>query len=474
MKLDEDFGPDHREDAFQTDDEENQAHTICQHESDSGSDNTGPMRTMSNQSVDANNQTWPKSYRESMDMLSGLTSPSLSFLKGGSQANITPSLTSAYRRRQGSEGDFFLDKPLIPETTVLDGEASTSALPIDLIASPSLSFIDIPQERKSSLAQACFNGINVLCGVGLLTTPYAVKEGGWLSLLILILFAVICCYTGIWLTRCLESASGLKTYPDLGQAAFGVYGRIAVSLSCSVGGVGTSILVALCLLWVGVVDKVGFHPSGTLLDLGNLPVAVGIYGFGFSGHSVFPNIYASMKDPSGFPVVLFVSFVFCGFMYAGVAVCGFLMFGESTESQYTLNMPEEFVASNIAVWTAVVNPMTKYALNMTPVALCLEELMPSGWLRTYSASLLIRTILVASTLVVALSVPFFGFMMALMGSLLAMLVAVIFPSVCYLKLLGKKSGRLETAACVCTIFIGLLGCCIGTYSSILKIADEYS
>jgi len=73
---------------------------------------------------------------------------------------------------------------------------------------------------------------------------------------------------------------------------------------CSVGGVGASIIVALCLLWTGVIDKIGFHPTGTALDLANLPVAIGIYGFGFSGHSVFPNIYSSMKEPSRFPTVL--------------------------------------------------------------------------------------------------------------------------------------------------------------------------
>lgn len=32
---------------------------------------------------------------------------------------------------------------------------------------------------------------------------------------------------------------------------------------------------------------------------------------------------------------------------------GFMMFGESTESQFTLNMPQDLVASKIAVWTTV-------------------------------------------------------------------------------------------------------------------------
>jgi vesicular inhibitory amino acid transporter len=74
-------------------------------------------------------------------------------------------------------------------------------------------------------------GTNVLCGIGLLTMPYAIKEGGWLSLIILSLFGVICCYTGILLKNCLESSPGLQTYPDIGQAAFGVGGRLVISVS---------------------------------------------------------------------------------------------------------------------------------------------------------------------------------------------------------------------------------------------------
>ena len=49
----------------------------------------------------------------------------------------------------------------------------------------------------------------------------------------------------------------------------------------------------------------------------------------------------------------FCSFTICTLMYAGVAFMGYTMFGEATESQFTLNLPQDLVATKIAVWTTV-------------------------------------------------------------------------------------------------------------------------
>jgi len=74
-------------------------------------------------------------------------------------------------------------------------------------------------------------GINALCGVGILSVPYALKEGGWAALSILLIFSVFSFYTGLLLRYCLDSQPGLETYPDIGQAAFGTYGRVVISVS---------------------------------------------------------------------------------------------------------------------------------------------------------------------------------------------------------------------------------------------------
>ncbi|KAG8376922.1 hypothetical protein BUALT_Bualt09G0114500 [Buddleja alternifolia] len=460
-QLEEEFGPD-RMIGIETDDEENLAQRIFHnHDDDTESDVTDPLSHSSDCLDNDPSPCWPQSYRQSMDMYTNMTPPSISFLRGSSF------LTSAAEKRsQPSDSESSLIKPLITPTTLEKQILPTSTLPIKESITSHLrsSLSELPPPQQCTFSQSVLNAINALCGIGILSTPYALKEGGWFSILLLFIFGAITCYTGILLKRCLDSSSQLQTYPDIGQAAFGLSGRIFIASSCvellimmsdnlsaffpnaqmdfagihldsyqicaitatlvilptvwlrnlrllsyvSVGGVVTLVLVVVCLLWVGVASEIGFHPSGNALDLTRLPITIGIYSFCYGSHSVFPNIYSSMKEPSRFPSVLLISFVVAVSLYAGVAVLGFLMFGEATNSQFTLNLPTNFVSSKVAGWAVVVAPVTKFAMTMTPVALALEELLPSSHLTSHGVSMLIRTILVVSTLVVALTVPYFG------------------------------------------------------------------
>ncbi|AED90440.1 Transmembrane amino acid transporter family protein [Arabidopsis thaliana] len=461
MKQNETFDQE-REDLYHTFDEEDE---------ESQTESSVPSTPLSRNRSEDVPVPWPRSYRQSMDLLTGVTPPTstsfVSSFRQRRQSSVFGSFTSSPSKQQ-----LLIDKDEIQSSVVSSIKSFLAShlqlsVPGDLLT---------PQENRScTFSQSVLNGINVLCGVALLTMPYAVKEGGWLGLFILFSFGIITFYTGILLKRCLENSPGIHTYPDIGQAAFGTTGRILVSILLyvelyvnstqvfaitttlivlptvwlkdlsllsylSAGGVISSILLALCLFWAGSVDGVGFHISGQALDITNIPVAIGIYGFGFGSHSVFPNIYSSMKEPSKFPTVLLISFAFCTLFYIAVAVCGFTMFGDAIQSQFTLNMPPHFTSSKIAVWTAVVTPMTKYALTITPVMLSLEELIPSSSrkMRSKGVSMLFRTILVLSTLVVALTVPFFATVAALIGSFIAMLIALIFPCLCYISIMKGR------------------------------------
>ncbi|KAK1563841.1 hypothetical protein Q3G72_033694 [Acer saccharum] len=528
MKREEDLRPDN-DVIFDTDDDDDEKN-LTELQDDTESDESPTSGSPSN------TPTWPQSYRQSMDILSNVSSPNFGFLSG-----ISGSVSSLCKRNPTPYMDSSLERPLIPDSNKeLPPAVSSAALPPrkSTLSRPKLSVTDLPPPlQQCSFSQAVLNGINVLCGIGLLATPYAIREGGWLSLILLFFFGCISCYTGILLKQCLESGPGLKTYPDIGQAAFGKVGRLGIAIVLytelyaasveylimmsdnlssffpdatmnfaglhlnshqlfmitstliilptvwlqnlsllsyiSVGGVVTTVLIAICLLWVGVVDHVGFHPTGTALDFANLSVTIGIYGFCYAGHSVFPNIYSSMKEPSKFLWVLIISFGFCWLLNMVVAICGFLMFGDSVKSQFTLNMPKEYTASKLAVWLTVVIPMTKFALTIAPIALSLEELMPPAQRQSYTVSIVIRTTLTISTLVVALSFPFFGIMMSLCGSLLALLIALIFPCICYLRIRHGKIPKLKIAVCLFTIMVGIACSCIGTYSAIARMANKF-
>ncbi|KAK4768844.1 hypothetical protein SAY86_026994 [Trapa natans] len=528
------------------------------------------------------NTSWPQSYRQSIDLYSSVPSPNIGFLGTPNLSRISGAsyLSSSLTRRHTPVVLPSVIKPLLPEP----GEEEQQHLPKERRSSYSL-LPPLPRKAsarkderatpkgaaatagQSSNGQTVLNGINVLCGVGILSTPYAASEGGWAGLAILLIFAVISYYTGILLRYCLDSQPRLETYPDIGQAAFGTAGRIAISIilyielyvCCveyiilesdnlsslfpnahinlggfeldshhlfalmtalavlptvwlrdlsvlsyiSAGGVVASVLIVLCLFWVGLVDHVDLHSrSTTTLNLSGLPVAVGLYGFLYSGHAVLPNIYTSMKQPNQYPSVLLTSFGICTCLYAGVAVMGYLMFGGATLSQFTLNMPKGLVASKVAVWTTVrfnscrnihipkeslmlsktpfmifpqvVNPFTKYALTMSPVAMCLEELIPSTQSKSHMYAIVIRTALVMSTLFVALSVPFFGLVMSLIGSLLTMLVTLILPCACFLSILKERVTRFQRACCCVIILVGVMSSIFGTYSALSKIIENLS
>eukprot|EP01018_Ginkgo_biloba_P007118 Gb_27728 [translate_table: standard] len=67
-----------------------------------------------------------------------------------------------------------------------------------------------------------------------------------------------------------------------------------------------------------------------------------------------------------------------------------------------------------------------------------------------------------------------GLMMALIGSVLSMLVAVIMPSLCFLRIMGKRVSRIQMVLCITIIGIGLVSVVFGTYSSVSRMAENYS
>ena len=194
--------------------------------------------------------------------------------------------------------------------------------------------------------------------------PYALAIGGWSSLGLLFLIAASAFYTGLLIKRCMDMDSSIRTYPDIGERAFGKKGKLLLSVfmnlelylvatgflilegdnlhnmfpgmgfevegfriggkACfivivalivlptvwldnlsllsyvSASGVLASAIILGSILWTGAFDGVGFHQKGTPIKWSGIPTAISLYAFCYCAHPVFPTLYTSMKNKKQF------------------------------------------------------------------------------------------------------------------------------------------------------------------------------
>ncbi|XP_056685200.1 amino acid transporter AVT1I-like [Spinacia oleracea] len=394
-------------------------------------------------------------------------------------------------------------------------------------------------EGHTSLFKTVFNGLNTILGVGILSMPYALASGGWLSLIVLFSISGAACYSALLTKRCMDANPSIKSYDEIGEFAFGKLGKRVLSIvlyldlymaltgylilegdnlhdlfpnvktnfhGISIGGnqtfvmiiavaflptvwledlsvlayisatgVISGVVILASVLWVGVFDGVGFHCKGELINWKGITTAMSLYMFSYSANPVFPTLYTSIKKKHQFSKVLLIGFFCATICYASMAILGYMMFGSALQSQITLNLPTHKLSSKIAIYTAWISPLSKYALLMEPLAATTESWFPNYQNKKWF-KMLLRTSLVVSQVVIALTIPFFGSLMSLAGALMGATSSITIPCLCYLKI--SRNNRRNNRRSTERIFIKLLSLMsivivvLGTYTSLRNIIKE--
>ncbi|XP_042064163.1 amino acid transporter AVT1H [Salvia splendens] len=381
-----------------------------------------------------------------------------------------------------------------------------------------------------SFLHAVINMLGMLivfvAGLGQLSTPYALENGGWASTFLLVGIGSVCAYTSCLLGKCMHKNPKSRDYKDIGHDAFGSKGRIiattfiyleifmalvsyTISLHDNLANVFTAftlssahlsasqllvliaVLVALPSLWLRDLSSISFLSSAGILlslliftsvaytavsgairahryipvlHLSKIPAISGLYMFSFAGHIVFPNLYNSMNDPSKFTKVSIVSFSMVTVMYTALGFMGAKMFGPQVSSQITLSMPRNLVVTKIALWATVLTPMTKYALEFAPFAMQLEQSLPPSF--KSRTRMIIRgtvgSILLLTILVLALSVPYFEHVLSLTGSLVSVGICIIFPCAFYTRIFWRQ---ISTPLMLFNLMIIAFGATLGAFGT---------
>ncbi len=192
-----------------------------------------------------------------------------------------------------------------------------------------------------------------------------------------------------------------------------------------------------------------------------IPLSIGLLMSPWGGHSVFPNIYRDMRHPYKYRKGVNVTYIFTYVIDLGMACAGILMFGDGVREEITSNIfltkgYPAVLSLFIAICIAII-PLTKIPLNARPIMSTLEVVFGLDT-RSMAASssldgmsglnrgllkIFLRLTITVVFVIVAILLPSFDRIMALLGSVACFSVCIILPVAFHLKLFGKEISKGE-------------------------------
>eukprot|EP01138_Halocafeteria_seosinensis_P013362 gb/GECG01013648.1/.p1 GENE.gb/GECG01013648.1/~~gb/GECG01013648.1/.p1 ORF type:complete len:506 (+),score=36.47 gb/GECG01013648.1/:1-1518(+) len=297
-----------------------------------------------------------------------------------------------------------------------------------------------PSGEGSTFIQSLFNAINMLLGIGVLAYPNALKRTGWIGVPILCLITLATRHTAGLLKKSIELHPDCRSFSDLGRRSYGALGTVLITIAfffellvgactaylilfadhlssmypltvsdflligtaaiipttwlkdlsaiayLSYIGVFATIVLVVVVLYSGL-DKANKHtfwtPAGGTqavnADILSILYGTGVFAVGFSGHPVFTSVYTSMKEKRRFPEMLNYTYVVTIVFYAGMSVVGYVLYGNRTLPEVTMNLPPG-IATTLCKWTIAINSYCKFTLTLQPIAEVFEDVLDSSTL----------------------------------------------------------------------------------------------
>jgi vesicular inhibitory amino acid transporter len=254
----------------------------------------------------------------------------------------------------------------------------------------------------------------------------------------------------------------------------------------------TSILGIFCCLSITLIvfldGLLKSHSPGSLhqvaktyafpSDWTTLPLSLGLFMSPWGGHSVFPNIYKDMRHPQKYQRALRYTYSFVWSLDTTMAILGYLMFGDFVLDEVTQNILKSknyphALNITIVILIAII-PVTKVPLSNRPImdtfnkkfSIDLRQMdtkakaASEASRKHRSIRATIATLCNIVELGIAIAIPSFDSIMALMGSALCFTICVILPIAFRLRIfmdLSLKERILNWILVVVSSILGVLG-----------------
>lgn len=253
--------------------------------------------------------------------------------------------------------------------------------------------------------------------------------------------------------------------------------KLSVLAWLSMLAVMAVLMITLIALGVSLVNLQSWKLSNVPpFDPNSFPISLGIILFSYCGHTVFPGIEGSMKQPKKYKKVSNWAFFSATTLKFLIGLFCILTFGHDTQPIIILNLSlsHASILSKIATALVVVNVYFSYPLNFFVVTGILDMVLLPKFPTCYKNKhhnffwvVITRVTLVFSTLGIALAVPHFGLLMGIFGSVFGVCLTLVFPCLFHLQLKWKKLRWYQKAFEIFMALFGIIAGILGvSYSSI--------
>ena len=241
-----------------------------------------------------------------------------------------------------------------------------------------------------------------------------------------------------------------------------------------------SMMSTICIITGGIASQVVFvrHHDNWSKNLPDIPIfdsegfafATSVWFFMLICHSVVPQVENSMKEPRKYPRVLHISHLFSTIIKIYFGITGALTFGKATKPLVSLNIEKLSQPANIVTNIALSGyAITSFPINFYVVCETFDHFalknrhpkLKKGGKYYNIWVLLTRPILVGIGLGIAIVLPYFGLLVGVIGSLLAIFLVFLFP--CWFHLSLKRNSLplwkkfLEVVVMVTGTAVGVAG-----------------
>eukprot|EP01135_Chromosphaera_perkinsii_P008539 Nk52_evm5s1400 gene=Nk52_evmTU5s1400 len=357
--------------------------------------------------------------------------------------------------------------------------------------------------------------VSLLCGLiggGSLTVPYAFALMGWWGIPVLVVVGMIAGYSAVLLGdmgHSPGSGSSLDTYSAIAERAYGKKMAIAVkvvqftelvaacvlylilfsntmsavvpsinerewiiiALVCvyllsffktlsdmfwvTVGGVGMLVAVALVVVVQdgvdGRVDESYYNSKIVQGTTWQVFTGIGIFITAFGGHSVFPEIFASVTVRKVGPKCAAISFTVATLLYALLATSSYAVHGEKLKYfPNILLLLHKYTYTYIAMCMFSLFLLVASRILLTPIWMFTESVIRVGeseasglCSKRGALHALWRFVDIVFLAAFAICIPSFEVFQSLIGGSVSVLLCFVFPELFYLKICSNSIGSVR-------------------------------